>query len=122
MYIYSFEKLEVWKLSKNVCVDIYQLTNKFPSEEKFGMVSQMRRASISIASSISEGSSRMSSKDQAHFYTMAYSSAMELLNQLIISEALFFINAQDLNLARVNLEPITRGISKLRESALNPKL
>lgn len=121
MYVYSFEKLEVWKLSKNVCVDIYQLTGKFPSEEKFGMVSQMRRASISIASNISEGSSRMSNKDQAHFYTMAYSSAIELLNQVIISEALLFINAQDLIQARVNLEPITRGISKLRESALNPK-
>jgi four helix bundle protein len=122
MYIYSFEKLEVWKLSKSVCVDIYQLTNKFPSEERFGMVAQMRRASISIASNISEGSSRMTSKDQAHFYTMPYSSAIELLNQLIISEALFFIYSQDLIQARLNLEPITRGISKLREFALNPKL
>ena len=81
MHIYSFEKLEVWKLAKDLCVYIYKLTSKFPPEEKFGLVSQMRRASVSIASNTAEGSSRVSPKDQSHFYTVAFSSTIELLNK-----------------------------------------
>jgi len=119
MYTYSFEKLEVWKIAKDLCVFIYKLTSKFPSEERFGMVSQMRRASVSIASNTAEGSSRISSKDQSHFYTIAFSSAIELLNQLIISHALLFICDDELEIARLKIEPITKGLSNLKRSALN---
>ena len=76
MHIYSFEKLEVWKLARDLCVYIYKLTNTFPPEEKFGLISQMRRANISIASNIAEGSSRMGKKDQSHFYTISFSSTI----------------------------------------------
>jgi four helix bundle protein len=120
MYIYSFEKLEVWKLAKDFCIYIYKLTGKFPMEEKFGMVSQMRRASVSIASNIAEGSSRISKKEQSHFYTIAYSSAIELLNQLIISFELSLIHEIELNESRLKIEPITKGLSNLKRSALNP--
>jgi four helix bundle protein len=109
MYVYSFEKLEVWKLAKDLCVHIYKLTGKFPQEEKFGLVSQMRRANVSIASNIAEGSSRMGKKDQSHFYTIAYSSAIELLNQLIISHALTLITEDELIESRLKIEPITGG-------------
>jgi four helix bundle protein len=122
MHIYSFEKLEVWKLAKDLCVHIYKLTSKFPPEEKFGLVSQMRRASVSIASNIAEGSSRMSQKDQSHFYTVAFSSTIELLNQLIISHALTFINEEALKESRLKIESITKGLSNLKRSTLNPKL
>ncbi|MEP6950977.1 MAG: four helix bundle protein [Ginsengibacter sp.] len=120
MYSYSFEKLEVWKLAKDLCVYIYRLTAKFPSEEKFGMVSQMRRASVSIASNTAEGSSRMSKKDQSHFYTIAFSSTIELLNQLIISHALSFIYEDELEESRLKIEPITKGLSSLKRSTLIP--
>ena len=116
MYIYSFEKLEVWKLAKDLCVYIYNLTSKFPTEEKFGLVSQMRRASVSIASNTAEGSSRMSPKDQSHFYNIAYSSAIELLNQLIISQALSFITEDLLIESRLKIEPVTGGLSNLKRS------
>lgn len=99
-------------------MDIYKLTSKFPAEEKFGLVSQMRRACISIASNISEGSSRVTKKDQAHFYTMAYSSTIELLNQLMISFALFFISELELNEIRMKVEPITRILNSLKRSTL----
>jgi four helix bundle protein len=122
MHIYSFEKLEVWKLAKDLCVYIYKLTSKFPPEEKFGLVSQMRRASVSIASNTAEGSSRVSPKDQSHFYTVAFSSTIELLNQLIISHALTFINEDGLTESRLKIEPITKGLSNLKRSTLNPKL
>ena len=67
MKIFSFEKLIVWQKSKNIAVIIYKLTKNFPKEELFGMTSQMRRCSVSIASNIAEGSGRHSAKDKARF-------------------------------------------------------
>ncbi|MFV8337082.1 four helix bundle protein [Flavobacterium sp. RSP29] len=64
---------------------MYFLTSTFPDSEKFGLISQLRRASVSICSNIAEGSVRSSYKDEAHFTTMAFSSAIEVLNQIILS-------------------------------------
>src|SRR6476620_3204334 len=95
MHIYSFEKLEVWKQAKDLCLLIYTLTIAFPDTDKFGLVSNMRRCCISIISNIAEGSCRSSKKDQWHFYTMSYSSCIELLNQTLISEQLSYISMKD---------------------------
>lgn len=94
---YSFEKLEVWKESIELVKSIYQVTTKFPTEEKFGLISQLRGASVSISSNISEGTSRITNNDKAHFTTMTFSSAMEVLNQLIIVKELEFISINDYN-------------------------
>ncbi len=64
MFEYSFEKLEVWKESVKLVKLIYTMTNQFPQEEKFGLVSQLRRASISISSNLSEGTSRITNNDK----------------------------------------------------------
>ncbi len=120
MHQYSFEKLDVWKQAKELSIFIYQLTVKYPENEKFGLVSQMRRAAISVASNIAEGSSRISKKDQSHFYTISYSGVIELLNQLIISTELNFIDQDDLQNARIKIEQLTKGISNLRRATLNP--
>lgn len=95
MKIYSFEKLDVWQKAKAFGIDIYGVTNNFPDEEKYGLISQLRRASISISSNIAEGSSRNSPKSQAQFYNYAYSSAIEVLIQLILSEELDFPHKRD---------------------------
>lgn len=92
MVTYSFEKLEVWKESRILVKLIYQHTKLFPKEEIFGITSQMRRAAISVSSNIAEGAGRKTQKNQAQFYTIAYGSLMELLNQLIISVDLEFLN------------------------------
>ena len=60
MYTYSFEKLDIWVESKKLTKDIYVITKKFPSDEKFGLTSQLRRASISVCSNIAEGLLHMS--------------------------------------------------------------
>jgi four helix bundle protein len=91
MYTFSFERLEVWNKSRLLTKRIYSLTSSFPESERFGMVGQLRRAVISICSNIAEGSSRKSNKDQAHFYNIAFSSLMETLNQLIISNDLEYL-------------------------------
>ena len=114
MYIFSFEKLEVWIESKEFTKQIYAITSKFPDTEKFGLISQIRRASISIASNIAEGSARKSFKDKAHFSTIAFGSAVEVLNQLIISFELDFISETDYLELRRMLESITNKINALR--------
>jgi four helix bundle protein len=72
MYIFSFEKLEVWQNSRIFISDIYKLTSKFPSNELFGITSQIKRSSSSIATNIAEGTSRNTNKDKAHFLTISY--------------------------------------------------
>lgn len=119
MKTYSFEKLEVWKESIELVKTIYKITNTFPSEEKFGLISQLRRASISMSSNLSEGTSRNTNKDKAHFTTISFSSAMEVLNQLIISKELNFISENDYILVRAKIEKITNMLNALRHSQLN---
>ena len=119
MYVYSFEKLEVWKESKKLTKIIYQITSRYPENEKFGLTSQLRRASISVCSNLAEGSARITSKDKAHFSTMAYSSLIEVLNQIIISHELDFINESDYLNFRNLIESLSNKINSLRKFQLN---
>lgn len=118
-YVFSFEKLNVWVDSKALVKLIYLITKKFPSEEKFGLTSQLRRASISVASNIAEGSSRNTNKDKAHFSTMAFSSLMEVLNQIIIARELNFIEEIDYQTIRIEIEKISNKVNALRKSQIN---
>lgn len=114
MYIFSFEKLDVWIEAKEFSKAIYLITSKFPETEKFGLVTQLRRGSVSVCSNIAEGSARKSFKDKAHFSTMSFSSAVEILNQLIISYELKFITEKEYFDLRKNLESITNKLNALR--------
>lgn len=116
MFEYSFEKLEVWKISTNFVADIYKLTSKFPKEELFGLTSQIRRAAISIPSNLAEGSSRQTIKDQARFTVVSYSSALEVLNHLIISKDLGFISKQEYISLREKIEKITNMLNALSKA------
>lgn len=118
MYIYGFEKLEVWKEAKEFTKNIYRVTNSFPDSERFGLTNQLRRASVSICSNIAEGTTRNSFKDHAHFSTIAFGSAVEVINQLIISFELGFISESEyLNLRQV-IESITNKINSLKNYQL----
>jgi len=117
-YQYSFEKLEVWKNSKSFVVNIYKLTDKFPSDEKFGIVSQLRRAAISISSNIAEGSSRNSLKDQVRFTEIAYGSALEVYCQLAISLDLNFITEIEFQKMNTSLKEITNKLNSLKNSQI----
>jgi len=118
-YIFSFEKLNVWVDSKELVKLIYVMTSKFPDEEKFGLTSQLRRASISISSNLAEGTSRNSVKDKAHFTTVAFSSLMEVLNQIILAKELNFLSEDDYNLLRESIEKVANKLNALRKSQLN---
>jgi four helix bundle protein len=119
MNTYSFEKLDVWNESKDFTKSIYTITSTFPDQEKFGLVSQLRRASVSICSNIAEGSARSTYKDKAHFTTMAFSSAIEVLNQLILSFEMNFISEEVYSKMRLELESITNKLNGLRNYQTN---
>ena len=120
MYQYGFEKLRVWQKSRELTKHIYLITKNYPAEEKFGLVSQMRRSAISISSNIAEGSSRKSTKDQSHFYNMAYSSGLELLSQSILSLDLQLINEATYKELRDSIEQITKQLNALSKSIKKP--
>ncbi|QQG41097.1 MAG: four helix bundle protein [Candidatus Levyibacteriota bacterium] len=86
----SYKDLIVWQKSIELVKCIYQLTALFPKEEIYGIISQIRRSSISIPSNIAEGYRRRSHKEYLQFYAIAYGSALELETQLIISKKLHF--------------------------------
>lgn len=100
MHTYSFEKLKAWKESRKLVRQIYQLTKTLPDSEKFGLMSQMRRAAISVSSNLAEDSGRATLNDQKHFYRMAYSSLLEILNQLILALDLAYISKEDYESSR----------------------
>ena len=118
MYTYSFEKLDVWQISKKLVVRIYKLTNTFPAEEKFGLISQMKRAAVSVASNIAEGATRTSIKDQAHFYQIAFGSLIELLSQLIIAKDLEMADEKNYSEIRLMIEEAGNKINALRNACL----
>ena len=116
MKTYSFEKLDVWQEARQLSIRIYKVTRHFPEDERFGLVSQMRRCSISISSNIAEGTSRFSGKDQIRFYEIAYGSLMELLNQAIISCDLMLLPEDDLISIRKEVDSIAHKLTRLSDA------
>jgi four helix bundle protein len=86
-----FTDLRVWQAAHQVSLEIYRITARFPKEERYGLASLMRRASVSIAANIAEGFGRWSPKDRARFYEVSKSSAEELRHYLILSRDLEFL-------------------------------
>ena len=90
----NHKDLIVWQKSMEFVVRIYMLTRNFPHEEQFGIVAQMRRASVSIPSNISEGYARLYEKETLKFLSNALGSAAELETQILISKDLGFLSVQ----------------------------
>lgn len=103
-------------MARKFVVGIYRITALFPREEKYGMVSQLRRAAVSVCSNLAEGGSRFGVKDQMRFYNIAYSSLVEVLNQLIISTDLAWISPETFQPVREEIELLSAKIAALRNS------
>ena len=119
MYSYAFEKLDVWRQARDFTKLLYELTSTFPSSEKFGLTAQPRRAAVSICSNIAEGTTRKTNKDQARFTTIAFGSAAEVVNQLILSKELGFLSDSGYKILRSELEGITNKLNALRNYQIN---
>ncbi|MFZ2190386.1 MAG: four helix bundle protein [Candidatus Magasanikiibacteriota bacterium] len=112
----TYKELIVWKKSIDLVVEIYRQTALFPSEEKFGLTSQMRRAVVSIPSNIAEGYARKNRRENAQFVNIAYASGIELETQIIISKKLNYLSNNQLELADKLLDEVLRMLYKYRES------
>ena len=118
---FSFEKLDVWQNSIDLTVAIYNLTDNFPARENYNLVSQIRRACVSVSSNIAEGNYRSSNKDRGHFLTMAYGSLMEVFNQLIIANRLNYVSDEQLDDLRNKISLIANQLSSLKKYQINKK-
>ena len=90
MAIESFEQLEVWKQAHELVLSVYQNAQKLPADEKFGLISQMRRASVSVPANIAEGFKRRGRADKVHFHNIAQASLEELRYYCILCRDLGF--------------------------------
>lgn len=88
----DFTKMHVWQLAFRLVIKIYKITKNFPSEEKFGLVSDMRRAANSIVHNIAEGFGRYEPRDKTRFYKISRGSSFELMSQLFVSYELKYIS------------------------------
>ncbi len=106
--IRTFKDLIVWQKSHNLALRIYGVTKCFPSEEKFGLVSQMRRAVVSLVCNIVEGFRRRTVKDSLNFYNIAQGSLEEVKYQLMLSFDLRFINQKEYDAITQETEEVSK--------------
>lgn len=114
---HNFKELLVWKKSIDLVKSVYQLTSSLPPEEKFGLISQMNRSSVSIPSNIAEGSGRTSDKEFLHFLNIAISSSYELETQLLLCNEIFAIEV-DFIIEKLHINQRMIGGLKRKISAL----
>ncbi len=114
---FAFENLTVWQKSRKFVKAIYLITADYPKDERYGLISQLRRAAVSVSSNLAEGSCRWSKKEQARFYEISYGSLIEILNQLILSVDLDFLPASELANIRPDIEELGRMINALQRTA-----
>ncbi|HCS79344.1 TPA: four helix bundle protein [Patescibacteria group bacterium] len=114
----NFERLNVYHEAVLLTTDIYKLTKKYPKDELFGLVSQLRRAAVSVPLNIAEGSSR-TKKDFRHFLTMAVGSCYELVALYKVSLELGFLSKQEQDKLYVSTSDLAKRINALRKSMNN---
>lgn len=121
----SFRELNAYKESKVLVKITYQLLKKFPSEEKYALCEQIRRAVISVTSNIAEGTGRISIKEQMHFLEISYGSLMEVLSQMDIALDLGYIDDDDFRRFEFysnNCACLISGLRSYLERSLNTNL
>lgn len=88
----SYRDLRVWQRSMDLVFNVYSETRSLPKDELYGLVSQMRRAAVSVPSNIAEGKGRLTDRDRAHFFSQARGSLLELETQVLIAGRLNYIS------------------------------
>ena len=116
MEIFGYRKLIAYQKAKEIVKITYKFIKKFPSDERFALCDQLRRASVSITSNIAEGINRYSAKDKAHFIEMAYGSLMEVSSQFEIAEDLGYISTNDRSNIDLLISEEARLLSGLQKS------
>jgi len=114
--IKTFEDLETWQIAHGLVLEIYKITKKYPKDELYGIVSQLRRAALSITSNIAEGFSRYHYNDKIRFYHCARGSASEVRNCLRLSKDLEYIAEEECKSLSDGMEKVLKMINGLIRS------
>jgi four helix bundle protein len=120
----KLNELKIWNKAIDLTVDVYKATASFPSDERFGLTSQSRRAAVSIPSNIAEGAGRNSMKEFNNFLGIANGSSYELQTQLVIANKLEMLDINLLNplLSQIDeLQKMTYGFQQMLEKKINIK-
>lgn len=120
-HIYSFEKLEVWQIAREIKKDIYRLSKVFPKEEIFALTNQLRRAIGSVTANLAEGAGRATQADKANFVNMAYASALEVLDHLITALDLNYLSETDYQKLRLRMDELLNKLNAYYKYQLNRK-
>ena len=114
--MFNFEKLDVWQKAIDFADLVYNHTRNFPSDERFGLTIQMRRAAVFVSSNIAEGTSRLSQTDFARFVEIATGSAFEVVSQSFIGRRQDFLKDEQFRTLHAAAGEIGRIFSGLRKS------
>ena len=111
--VQSYKELDVWKKSVALTTDLYRLTVQFPDTERYGLISQIRRATTSIAANIAEGWGRGSTGEYVQFLTVARGSLMELETHLIVGCNLHFLTTDELGTVSKKIQEVGKMLNGL---------
>ena len=117
----THKDLDAWKNAINLVLKVYQITEKFPKQEMYGLTNQIRRAAVSIPSNIAEGAARKYNKEFIQFLYVSQGSLSELETQLILSEKLEFISSEIFEDLDQDMKVIRSQISGLISYLTNKK-
>lgn len=116
---FSFRKLICYQKGRLLVKEIYKIVRTLPSEEKYALGDQLRRAVVSVTSNIAEGTGRQSFKDQAHYIELSYGSLMEVMSQLDVALDMGFIDNAKHNELEAQISEEARILSGYRASLLS---
>jgi four helix bundle protein len=114
--MHRYKDLTVWQKAMELVVEVYKITEKFPSKERYGLISQMNRCAISIPSTIAEGAGRNTTMDFDHFLAISLGSSFELSIKLVLSNRLGYIPMEVVEQLELELSHIQIMVVKLKKS------
>ena len=118
----NYKELKVWEKSYQLCLEVYRISKGFPKIEIYGLISQMRRAALSIPSNIAEGYGRKTLSDYLRFLYIAYGSVCELETQIMLSGDLGYLNENQLLKLQKEIREVERMLQALIKSLENKPL
>ncbi|MFH1444426.1 MAG: four helix bundle protein [Candidatus Peregrinibacteria bacterium] len=114
-----YQRLVAWKEAYELCLILYKMTRKFPSDERFALVSQIRRAASSVPINIAEGNARRSGKDKMHFFLIALGSLEELHCECLLAKDLGYLTQEQFIQCDEHICRVSFLITKLRSSFIS---
>ena len=118
----NYKELKVWQKAYQLCLEVYKITRGFPSDEKYGLTSQMRRAAVSVPSNLAEGYGRKTTPEYIRSLYFAYGSNCELETQISLSGDLGYMKAQEKEMLQKNIGEVERMLKALIKSLESKRL